>query len=339
MASLVIIISGCHQNVPFDKRANAPTWNKNSGQPVEYFLNSDRQIQTIPTNWAVFEKSNLQYDLICADSSYVLAKKSGSSALYYCGDKGVSAGQAVTMKQVKLLSHNYIYQDIACGECEEYSIGTIYMLSTNLKVYFTDVWTLASTWQWRELEIPLASNCLNKDSRISGARSVIFISGTDKFYAAWYDVSCSSYCIHVWPHIPWRSRNQWSAGVYPSGTGIKIDIKTIQAKRRLETQSVDEAKAILNRLFGSYRPGIIGIPKYAVPPTIQSMNAMLSDDDKLPVDVMFNGSYNGTNGIFYAKLQWKIDKGTLGTEWYFKGNTKFPLSFTEFTNKAIRIAQ
>lgn len=322
-----------------DARMYASTWNKNSSQKVMYYLNANRNIQTNPTNWVGWKNPDWQYEMVCGDSSYVAGKRVGSRAFYYCGDDGTTAGQTVKMKKVTLVLNNLNYQDIAIGADEEYAIGSVYALTTSLKIYFSDVWSLGNALVWRKLEIAAPTADMNADSRIDSAKSALMLSGNTRFYGAWYDISCSKYCKLFWPHIAWKDQNRWCAANYPSGSGVFIEKSSIRAKRRIETQTVDQAKTILSNLYGvnKYKP--VGIPPFALPPTVQAANGLLSDDDKLPIDVMFFGRYFDTNGQYYGKLSWHIDQGSLTAVWYFKSGSAFPLSFSEFTNGAVRIAE
>ncbi len=61
------------------------------------------------------------------------------------------------------------------------------------------------------------------------------------------------------------------------------------------------------------------------PDNVSEANNLLSSVS--PVDIMFDGSYYGTSGIYYGKLAWHIEQARFDVDWYFMANADCPLSF------------
>ena len=265
------------------------------------------------------------FDRIAADSGYILGKiKDKASAWYSFLKPGKKSGWISV-----LIPENckVPIRDFAYGCDDIYMTGNIYGLSEDNKAYFSDVWSFANGWTWKEIDKALPADAIVPESRINATKSMPFIASPDHFYGIWYDVAFSNYCI-FWRHVSWKDENRWCVGNYPANNpDIVIRKETVRAKRRFESRSIDEDNAIVEKLFGKRT---ISLPPFLnFPPTVDAASQFLSDDGQSPVDVLFEGTYKGAEGYYYGKLTWNIKNGSFTTEWYFKPGTDYPLSFTD----------
>jgi hypothetical protein len=320
------------KNIPSsDFKNQAVSYDSVSGNTVRYNLDEgkviadpDRFIFKSVFSITGIKIKNLYFDNIAADNNWVAAKEAGRSSLWAASLK--SSGPSGWLSLFLPDKCGFEIQDIAYGCNDAFELATVYVLSADKAVYFSDVWSFANGWKFQKLEIMLPPDALNADSRIDATKSALFVADVNNFYGAWYDVSCSRFCF-FWRHIKWKDENKWCAGSYPAdNTKIRIDKQSIRAKRRFEMVSIDEEKRAVEKLYGKK----FGLPpRCNFPSTVDEAGSFLSDDEKSPVDIMFTGSYDGTEGIYYGKLAWRIREGYFDTEWFFRPGPDYPLSFNK----------
>jgi hypothetical protein len=304
-----------------------------------------------------------QFDMVAADNNFVLAHESGAknvylSAIRYQYDPllhwDIRYWNKMDIQMDPPGNNKFDFQDIAFGDDDTYQVGMIYALSTSHHIYFSDVWTLANYQKWLEVEVRLPPNALDNDSRIDAAENVIFATDNNHFYGLWYNwefyntahpelnpflnnpVLAFFGLVHSsdWPQIAWQGDNKWCVGSYPYGDPkIVINKQSFRVKRRIENRSVADEAEIARQIFGVFPKGFPLSPSRPYyPANLDQANHFLSDDAQAPIDIMFDGSYDGNPGIYYGKLTWHIDRGNFDVDWYFRSGTEYPLTFNEFAS-------
>ena len=332
-----------------DARTKTKTYYKDAKKIVSFWINSSGYVQNDQNYiYHAFSGNNRKlltvnlfikrFEFIKADNNHLIAKEYNNGTIWYFKYDTYEVIPPATdlvnecMTIGTLNRNDILMQDIAYACNTPYEIGTIYILSSNKKIYFSDVWYWHNK-SYQEISFNYESD-LDTSSRLTASKSVVFVSGQDRFYSYWYD-------FWFWQNekpafVPWKGQNKWLSAKYPIGSQIFINKSSIKAIYRYENRTDQQEKDILSQYNinnNDSKDYLAGHPGVCHPQTIDSANSFRSDDDKAPVDVMFDGTYKGTTGKYYGKLTWYIENGELDVVWYFVPNLEYPTNFTEDVEK------